>query len=338
MSNQTSNRYIASRDSATESRNPGLKPEGGRAGGAEARAAEALPRSGFLLLAALTLLWGFNWPIMKIALSEIPPWTFRTFCLIFGGIGVLTVAKTSGLSLAVPREELRPLLLSALLNITGWNLCSAYGLIYMNAGRAAIVAFTMPLWAALMSAVVLRERLTRLRVVGLFFGLLGLGTLMGPEIKALGTAPWGAGFMLGAALSWAAGTVAVKYFRWTLQTGALTGWMLVLGAIPVVTGALVLEPLTAISQVSWQAALATAYVIALPIIFCYWAWFKVVELFPASVASIGTLAIPVVGVFSSALVLSEPIGVYELASLFLVVVALAIVMIGPGLMRQLGRT
>jgi drug/metabolite transporter (DMT)-like permease len=102
-----------------------------------------------------------------------------------------------------------------------------------------------------------------------------------------------------------------------------------LGGIPVIIGALILEPMTLLLRVSWQAALATGYVILIGNIFCYWAWIKVVDLFPASVASIGTLAIPVVGVLSSAAVLGEPIGLGEIAALILVVMALSIVMIRP---------
>jgi drug/metabolite transporter (DMT)-like permease len=298
---------------------------------------DALPWSGFLLLAILSLLWGSNWPVMKIALSEISPWTFRTLCLVFGGTGVLVLAKTNRLPMAIPKGEFAPLLLAALFNITGWNLFSAYGLINMNAGRAAIVAFTMPLWAAIMSAFILHERLSLMRYVGLCLGMVGLGTLVGPEIITFRAAPLGVLCMLGAALSWAAGTVCIKYFRWTLPTSAMTGWMLILGGIPVVAGALILEPLPAVFGVSWKALAATAYVIALPIIFCYWAWFKVVAIFPATVASIGTLAIPVIGVFSSSLVLGEPIGFRELAALTFVVTALSIVMLGPEVVRRIQR-
>ena len=321
-----------------EARTSGMTPAEDRLSAAGSTAAETLPRLGFVLLAALSLLWGSSWPIMKIALREIPPWTFRTLCLACGGLGVLTLGKTNGLSLAIPIRERKSLLLVALLNITGWHLCSAYGVIHMPAGRAVIVAYTMPLFAALMGSFVLGERLTPTRLVGLGFGTTGLAILIGPDIKALGSAPLGAVFMLGAAVSWAAGTVAIKYFRWTMPTVLLTGWQLILGGVPVVIGALILEPITALSQVSWQGALATAYIMVLPMIFCHWAWFKVVDLFPATVAAIGTLAIPIIGVFSSGLVLGEPIGFQEFAALVLMVMALATVMIGfEGVHRWLRR-
>lgn len=290
---------------------------------------ERLPKLGFLLLAVLTLFWGISFPIMKIALGEIRPWTFRSLCLLLGGFGVLAIVKGSRLQSGVPKKELRPLLLVAFFNITSWHLCSAYGLIYMDAGRAVIIAYTMPVWASLLGTILLRERLIPSRLIGLGLGMAALAILIGPNIKALGSAPLGAVFMLGAAISWAAGTVFIKYFRWTIPTLSLTGWQLTLGCIPVVLGAFILEPVSALSQVSWRGGLATTYIVVLCIIFCNWAWIKVVQLFPASVAAIGTLAIPVVGVFSSALILGESIGFQEISALILMLMALTIVMMRP---------
>ena len=292
-------------------------------------ATETLPRIGLVLLMFLSIFWGFSWPMMKIGLREIPVWTFRTLCLFLGGFGVLCVAKAGRMKLTIPRSQFGPLILVSLFHITGWQLCSAYGLIYMGAGRAAIIAYTMPVWASILGAFILGERLTFARVIGLFLGLAGLLFLIGPDIKAVGRAPLGAIFMLGAAVSWAAGTVFLKYFRWTMPITVLTGWQLILGGIPVIIGAFILDPMTALLHVSWQAVLATGYAILIGNIFCYWAWIKLLSLFPAGVASIGTLAIPVIGVLSSALVLGERVGFREMAALILVVMALSIVMIRP---------
>ena len=292
-------------------------------------AAETLPRFGFVLLIFLSVFWGSNWPMMKIGLGEIPVWTFRTLCLFLGGFGVLCIAKANGLNLTIPRAELWPLLLVSLLNITGWHLCSAYGLITMDAGRAVIIGYTMPVWASILGPFILGERLTFARLIGLFLGIAGLLILIGSDIKALGSAPLGAIFMLGAAVTWAGGTVLLKYFRWTMPITVLTGWQLILGGIPVIIGAFILEPMTVLLHVSWQGALATGYVILIGNIFCFWAWVKVVNLFPAGVASIGTLAIPVIGVLSSALFLGEPVGFREIAALILVVTALSVVMVRP---------
>jgi drug/metabolite transporter (DMT)-like permease len=54
-----------------------------------------LPKVNFVLLGTLAFFWGIGWPIMKMALIEIGPWTFRSFCLLFGGLGVFAIAKAN---------------------------------------------------------------------------------------------------------------------------------------------------------------------------------------------------------------------------------------------------
>ena len=195
----------------------------------------------------------------------------------------------------------------------------------MNASRAVIIAFSMPLWATILSCLFLKERITVIRILALGLGLAGLAFLIWPEIEAVGTAPMGALFMVGAAISWATGTVLIKRFKWNTPTTVLTGWQLILGSIPVIIGALVFEQITTIFKISVHAIFAFGYIIAFPMIFCHWAYFTVVRIFPASVAAISTLAIPVIGVFSSALILNEPVGPNEIVALCFVVMALAMV-------------
>jgi drug/metabolite transporter (DMT)-like permease len=69
-------------------------------------------------------------------------------------------------------------------------------------------------------------------------------------------------------------------------------------------------------------------------IFCHWAWFRVVAIYPAVVAAIGTLAIPVIGIISSALITGDIIGWDEILSLALVVLALFLVLVAPQLRRR----
>lgn len=290
-----------------------------------------LPPVGFLLLGGLTLFWGLNWPFMKIALGELPVWTFRSFCLLAGGIGLLTLSRLGGRSLYVPPSQRGPLVLCALFNVLGWHLCSGYGISLIPAGRAVIVAFTMPLWATLFGSLLLGERITQAKIIGLGLGLAGLAVLIGPDLTALGTAPLGAAFMLAAAFSWATGTVLLKRFSWTPGSGALAGWQLLIGAVVIVPGALLLDGLPEAERFTTPVILSTVYVILLPMLFCQWAYFEVVRLFPAALAAMGTLAIPVVGVFASALVLGEAVGWRELAALALVCSALAVVLVRPAL-------
>ena len=283
----------------------------------------------FALLAAVTVIWGVNWSAVKLAVDELPVLTFSTLRLVFAGIGMLAICRLGRLPLRVPRRELRPLLIMALLNVTLWHVCAAFGVSYLASGRAAILAFTMPLWAALLAVPMLGERLGRNILAGLAIGLAAVGVLVAPDWKAIAASPLGILLMLVAAFCWAAGTVYYKRVRWTMPTAVLTGWQILIGGVPVALAALWFDGGFDPGRVSLTGWLSTCFAATLPTLFCQWAWFKIVDIFPAGVASISTLAIPVIGVASGALARGEPLGPEVLGSLLLVIASLCLVLLVP---------
>lgn len=285
-----------------------------------------LPRAGVVLVVLITLGWGINWPILKFTLVEYPVWTFRAICMAGGVLGLFGIAVANRKPLAVPAGQWPRLIAMSLFNITGWNLCSAYGVTYLPSGRAAIIAFTMPVWSVLLSVWLLHEPLTRRRAAGLGLGILGLAVLIGGDLRQFNAAPLGAIFMLGAALSWALGTVIMKRYPLSMPTVVMTGWLMLLGGLPIVAGAWWLAPDSFHVHGLW-ANLGVAYNVAVCFVFCYWAWFRILDMVPAAVASLSTLMIPVVGVFSGMLVLGEIPNWSDVVALLLVMAALATVLI-----------
>ena len=292
------------------------------------------PAVGFLLLASLGLFWGLNWPGMKIALSEITIWWFRSMSLVAGAAGLLGIAALTGAKVIPARAEIVPLLICTLFNTLGWHLLTGYGVSLMPAGRASIIAFTMPVWASLLAVWMLGERMTAYRIVGLALGMAGLSVLIGPDLNVLEEAPLGVVFMLGAAMVWAVGTVLFKKYDWTSPVASLIGWQFVIGALCVTVGAAMLEPLPDPTSWSLDVILALTYLFALPMVYCQWAYFSVVRIFPTAIASIGTLAVPIVGVFSSAWLLGESVGCPEILALILITLALLVVLVLPALRRE----
>jgi len=139
---------------------------------------ENLPRRLWWILAGLTLGWGFNWTAMKVSLAEVSPWTFRTFCLAGGAAILFAVLRATGAPLAVPRAEWRRLAVLSLFNITSWNILVAYGVSMIPSGRAAIIAYTMPVWAIPLSVWLLGERMNGRKLVGIALGMAGLALLL----------------------------------------------------------------------------------------------------------------------------------------------------------------
>ncbi|MCP4765616.1 MAG: DMT family transporter, partial [Gammaproteobacteria bacterium] len=283
----------------------------------------------YLLLASLSLFWGLNWPGMKIILSEVSVWWFRSLCLMFGGSFLMLISALSGNRCRLHLDELGPVLLCGSFAILGWMVFSAYGVSLMPAGRASIIAFTMPLWATIFAVWVLAERITAGKIAGLMLGLAGLGVLIGPDLLILKRAPVGALFMLLAAVSWALGTVLLKRIAWRLPTLSNVAWQLLLSAIPVTLIAALNEPFPDLTALSGRAIIALVYLFLFPMSFCQWAYFKTVGLLPASIAAIGTLMVPVIGVFSSYLILDERVGASDVVALLLVLSALVLVLLIP---------
>ncbi len=282
-----------------------------------------------LLLASLSLFWGLNWPGMKIILGEMTVWWFRALCLVVGGLILIGVSAASGNRWRLERGEIAPVMLCGTFAILGWMVCSAYGVSLMPAGRASIIAFTMPLWATLFAACVLGERITAVKIAGLALGIAGLATLIGPDLVIVGEAPVGALFMLGAAVSWAIGTVIIKRIAWRIAPLTCVAWQLLFSAVPVTLVAVALEPLPDPGALSLPAVVALAYLFLFPMSYCQWAYYKSVTLLPASIAAIGTLMVPVIGVYSSHLILGERVGLAELAALVLILLALTLTLVVP---------
>jgi drug/metabolite transporter (DMT)-like permease len=279
---------------------------------------------GVALLVALTLDWGVSWPMMKACVEAISPWTFRTLTTIVPGVVVLIALAAIGVDIRIPPRRLPWLMLLAVVNVTAWMMFSAFALTLLPAGRSSIIAYTMPLWSVILGAIFLRETISRLKLLGLASGLSGLAVLIGPDLLDLGTSPVGAGLMILGALCWSTGIVLMKLRPWHMPVWSFSGWQLVLGGLPAGLGAIFLES-GAFAPFGWREWGALAYVLLVGVIVGNFLWFKIVSLLPASIASIGTMAIPVVGVVSSLLLLGEPVGWREIVALTLVVLALVAV-------------
>jgi drug/metabolite transporter (DMT)-like permease len=280
------------------------------------------------LLIGLTLGWGINWPMMKLALTEMEPLRFRTLCLLFGAAGMLAIARINGLVLRIPKGQWPRIIAIGLVNVAGWNIFAIYGVRLMASGRAAILGYTMPIWSIMLSTWLLDEPFTKRRALGAVLGCAGLLVLLGEEVQAVGRSPLGAMFMVGAAVSWALGTVMMKRWPVSLPASSFTGWQMLIALVPIAIAGLSLERGTfnpfALSV--WPMA-GVLFNLLVAFLFCYWAWTKIALFAPVGVSSLSVMMIPVVGVFSGMLVLGEAPRWQDYVALLLVVGALATVLL-----------
>lgn len=265
--------------------------------------AHAYGRS-LLLVPLLGLLWGFNWPAVRISLSEIAPWTLRAGGMTFAGLALVAIALARGLPLAVPRQQWLRLAIAGFLSIAAFNVLLAFAQLAAPTSRAAILTFTMPIWATILARFILAEPFDRQRLVGLGLGASGLACL-GLPLIASGNLSVGLLYALIASVSWALGTIVSK--RWPVDAPAVTiaAWQLLIGGGAAGIGMLAFEGVPVPKLLEARTVAALSFHILGAQALAYFLWFTVIARLPAGIASLGTLMVPAVGVLGSVLLLGE---------------------------------
>lgn len=222
----------------------------------------------------------------------------------FAGLVLVGIALARGVPLAVPRAQWPRLVVAGFLSIAAFNVLLAFAQLAAPTSRAAILTFTMPIWATLLARFVLGEVFDGRRLAGLALGISGLVCLGLPLILA-GQLSFGLTLALLAAVSWAFGTIVTK--RWPVSAPALTiaAWQLLIGGLVAGIGMLVFEGLPVPKLLSPRVLTALSFHIIGAQALAYFLWFTVVARLPAGIASLGTLMVPAVGVLGSVLLLGE---------------------------------
>jgi drug/metabolite transporter (DMT)-like permease len=281
-----------------------------------------------ILLVILSLAWGLHWPMMKIALGEVTPWTLRMLGYVLGALFMFALVRLRGDSAKVPfGPAWAHIVVSALLNMVGFGLLTAFAQANALTSRVVIVAYTMPIWASLMAWLIFRERLNLVTGLALVLCVIGLAVLIHP-LMTLGV-PLGLVLALASALSWAAGTLYVKWARIGGNLIAITAWQLlvsfvvVVGLLPMFEGGSHLRPL------QWQTIAALAYHVVIGVALAQFLWFEIVKRLPAATASLGSLCVPVVGILSSMALLGDRPSIADGLGFTLIFAAAACVLLQP---------
>lgn len=279
---------------------------------------------GLVLLAIASIAWGLNWPVSKALLSEWPPLSARGSTGIVGALLLAGIAVWRGESLRVPRHQWWHLVVLAGLNVFGWMALVGLSLLWLPAGEAAVIAFTMPVWAAELAWLILGERLSLPRIVAMLMALAGIAALMGGDgLAASGEKLPGIALALLGGFGFALGTVLAKKFGLTLPLVTSSAWQVGIGCVPVLLLGLIFESphFAALTPLGWGLV---AYVVLVGFCVAYLCWFAALKQLPASVAAIGTMAVPVIGVVSSAIALREPLGAMQAAALVFTLAGVAL--------------
>jgi drug/metabolite transporter (DMT)-like permease len=285
--------------------------------------ARILP-AGFVFLAITSIGWGFTWPVLKYLLGELPPLTLRGSSGVVGAGLLALLAILRGQSLRVPAKLLPWLVVAATLNVACWMVLMGLALVWLPASEAVLIAYTMPIWASILAWPILGERPNLLRVISLAMAFAGLAAIMGGNgfAGSLEKLP-GIVMALGGAFGFAVGTVLAKKLPLNLPPLSAAAWQIGIGSLPVAIVGLLIEKAdwAALSSFDWMLL---TYAIVVQFCVAYVSWFAALARLPASVAAIGTMAVPVIGVVTAALALHEPLGPGQIAALVFTLAGVAL--------------
>jgi drug/metabolite transporter (DMT)-like permease len=290
--------------------------------------ASAIPPRALILLVVLTLVWGTNWPLFPLAVREVSVWTFRAVAVTVAGATLLLVARLRGQCLIIERRHWPTVLGASLAYLVVWNIASTYSAVLVPSGQAAVLGFTMPLWAALFAWMALGERLTKRLMLALAFGAAGVSLLMVPSFAAYAQAPLGMALGLLAGAGWAVGSIILKRGGVNVPATVLTGWQLLIAAVPISLGAVLLGDGHA-ALPSWTSVAVIAYIALVPMCIGNLCWFAIVGMLPVNVAGLSAILVPVVAMISGAIVHGEPLGPTQWLAMVCCVVSLSLALLKP---------
>jgi drug/metabolite transporter (DMT)-like permease len=274
------------------------------------------------MIVCIGILWGLNWPAVKVMLAEIPPLTIRAVAFPLAALSLALVARLLGHSLMPSRDDRLPILLTGLFLVFGFNVLTTFGQLVTETSRAAIIAYTMPALTAVLAIVFLRERLESHVVIALLVGMGALGVLLTEDSGFLASGVAGPMIMLLAALSWSLGNVALKARIWSLSPLALTVWFFVVSSIACWPLMLAFEPPWRQTWPSMPVLLTLAYHVLGPMVVCYALWTLALDRLSATTAAVSTLTAPIVGVGSAVFILGDQVTWQKILSLLMVVTSI----------------
>jgi len=281
-----------------------------------------------LLLVLLSFCWGLSWPAMRIALDEVTPWTLRFFGYSIGAATLFALLKAQGRPFSIPfgRSWLH-VAAASLFIVVAFGLAGTFAQLSATTSRVIIVTYSMPVWGSLMAWLVLRERVNRRAFVGLVLCVAGLAVLVYPVVEATTREPIGLLLAFGCALSWAGGTVYMKWARIEGDLVAITFWQVALGVLVFATGFVIFRGAPTFEPLQWRTWGGILFNGIFGTGIAYFVWFNIIGRLTTAMASLGALANPVVGITGSVILLGDRLTVPDIIGFALIFSAAACVLL-----------
>ena len=304
-----------------------MPPRHQGAGGRVTGSRSVISRQQLIGLVGITLMWGINWPMMKIALREVSPMYFRGVTMGLGALWLLFYFRLQGLRLwPQTRREWRDIVLLGIPNMFLWHALSILGVMSLPSGRASILGFTMPVWTVVIGVMFMGAKFTPRIIAAVVATLAAIGLLISHEFTALQGQPMGILWMELGALSWAIGTLWMRRISFTMPVQSLTVWMMLISSPLILWVAAGTEtwPTWELSPLAWGSL---AYAVLINYGFAQIIWFGMARDLPPATSAMSIMAVPVVGTLSASLLIGELPHWQDYAAMVCVVLAIAAVLL-----------
>jgi drug/metabolite transporter (DMT)-like permease len=280
-----------------------------------------------LLVVLLAFAWGFNWIAAAVALREVSPWSLRLAGSGIGAATLIAAAIITGRNLKVPRGEHLHVMVAGFFNVAAFQILSGFAQLSGATSRAIIITYSMPIWATILSRLVLGERLTPVRMLAFALCVTGITILVWP-LFAAGFPP-SVFYSLGCAFSWAFATIYIKWVKVKVEPLANAAWQLLFGLLFIAAGTFVFEGYPRLWPVHTDIVLAVLFVGVFGVGFAHFLWWSIVGRLPTITASLGSLLVPVIGVSASAIILEERLTMPDIVGFAMIFAAAACVLLQP---------
>jgi drug/metabolite transporter (DMT)-like permease len=266
----------------------------------------------FAALAAMILIWGYSWVVMKIALRHAHPFDFAAIRVGLGAGFLFLILALQRRPLRLARYRMAALL--GTLQVALFVALSHFALLQAGPGKTSVLVFTMPFWMIVFAHFLIGERMRGTQWIAVALAFAGLVLIVAPwELTSLG----GSLLAISAGAVWAISAVLSK--KWPTP-GAdpllFTAWQLLFG-FAWLTFLAFAWPHEAIRW-NFELAWALAFSAILATAVGWWLWTYVLAHSPAGITGLNSLGIPVVAVVASAMQLGERPPELELAGMLLI--------------------
>ncbi|MBB6309208.1 DMT family transporter [Xanthobacter tagetidis] len=279
----------------------------------------------FLLITAIG--WALNWPTIKFLLQVWPAFFARGVAGVGAALLLGLLALSRGESLHVPRSIWPQLGLTAFTSVFAWMGFATVSLNLISVAEAALLVYSMPIWAMLLAWPLRGERPGLRALVALALAIAGVVLLLSGQHSLAGRDQMlGVGLALAAAVLFAWGTVANPK-PLPLAPLAQTAWVVGVGCAPMIVLGLVFEH-PQLDALTGVAAASLAYMTLVPMGLCYLTWFGALRRLPTGIATITMLLVPLLGTLSAAAILGDPFGLREGGALALTLTGVALALKG----------